>query len=42
MAERLSREIVADKALDYRNPRLSNVYITGAAGMYDYVNIGIA
>ncbi|MCW2600047.1 MAG: transporter substrate-binding protein [Frankiales bacterium] len=33
---------VADKALDYRAPRLSNVYITGAFGMYDYVNIGIA
>jgi peptide/nickel transport system substrate-binding protein len=32
---------VADKALTYRNPRLSNVYITGAFGMYDYVNIGI-
>ncbi|NUP48114.1 MAG: ABC transporter substrate-binding protein [Catenulispora sp.] len=29
-----------DKALTYRNPRLTNVYITGAAGMYDFVSIG--
>ena len=33
---------VADKALDYRAPRLTNVYITGGFGMYDYVNIGIS
>ncbi len=32
---------VADKALNYRAPRLTNVYINGAFGMYDYVNIGI-
>jgi peptide/nickel transport system substrate-binding protein len=32
---------VADRALDYRAPRLTNVFITGAFGMYDYVNIGI-
>jgi len=32
---------VADKALDYRNPRLTNVYISKAFGMYDYVNIGV-
>lgn len=32
---------VADKALTWRSPRLSNVYINGAFGMYDYVNIGI-
>lgn len=32
---------VADKALDYRNPRLTNVYIDSAFGMYDYVNIGV-
>jgi len=29
-----------DKALTYRNPRLTNVYVTGAAGMYDFVSIG--
>ena len=33
---------VADRALTYRNPRLTNVYINGAFGMYDYVNIGVA
>ncbi|MCU1354523.1 MAG: transporter substrate-binding protein [Acidimicrobiales bacterium] len=32
---------VADKALDYRNPRLSNVYINQAFGQYDLVNIGV-
>jgi peptide/nickel transport system substrate-binding protein len=31
---------VYDKALTYRNPRLTNVYVTGAAGMYDFVSIG--
>ena len=30
-----------DKALTYRNPRLTNVYVTGAAGMYDFVSIGV-
>lgn len=33
---------VADKALDYRNPRLTNVYIDQAFGMYDYANIGVS
>lgn len=33
---------VADKALDYRNPRLTNVYLDSAFGMYDYVNIGVS
>jgi len=33
---------VADKALDYRNPRLTNVYMNSAFGMYDYVNIGVS
>jgi peptide/nickel transport system substrate-binding protein len=32
---------VFDKALFYRNPRLTNVYFTDAFGMYDYVNVGI-
>lgn len=32
---------VADKALDYRAARLSNVYINGAFGQYDLVNVGI-
>jgi peptide/nickel transport system substrate-binding protein len=33
---------VADKALDYRGPRLTNLYIDSAFGMYDYVNIGVS
>jgi peptide/nickel transport system substrate-binding protein len=33
---------VADKALTYRSPRLTNVYINQSFGMYDYVNIGVA
>ena len=32
---------VADKALDYRNPRLSNMYFNQAFGQYDLVNIGV-
>lgn len=32
---------VFDKTLYYRNPRLTNVYIQGALGYYDYVNIGV-
>jgi peptide/nickel transport system substrate-binding protein len=32
---------VADKALDYRNPRLSNVYINQGFGQYDLVNLGV-
>jgi peptide/nickel transport system substrate-binding protein len=32
---------VADKALTYRSPRLTNVYINQAFGIYDYVNIGV-
>ncbi|HUQ00556.1 MAG TPA: ABC transporter substrate-binding protein [Aeromicrobium sp.] len=33
---------VADKALNYHTPRLKNVYINGAFGMYDYINLGVA
>ena len=33
---------VADKALDYRGPRLTNVYINQAFGQYDLVNIGVS
>jgi peptide/nickel transport system substrate-binding protein len=33
---------IADKALTYRNPRLTNVYLNQAFGIYDFVNIGIA
>ena len=33
---------VADKALSYRNPRLSNVYVNGAFGIYDFMNIGVS
>jgi peptide/nickel transport system substrate-binding protein len=32
---------VADRALDYRNPRLSNVYLNQAFGQYDLINIGV-
>ncbi|MCU1601249.1 MAG: transporter substrate-binding protein [Frankiales bacterium] len=32
---------VADKALTYRGPRLTNVYINQAFGIYDFVNIGV-
>lgn len=32
---------VFDKALNYRNPRLSNVYVTQAFGMYDFQAIGV-
>jgi peptide/nickel transport system substrate-binding protein len=31
---------VADKALDYRGPKLTNVYINSAFGQYDLVNVG--
>ncbi len=33
---------VADKALDYRNPRVSNVYINDSFGQYDLVNMGVS
>jgi peptide/nickel transport system substrate-binding protein len=33
---------VADKALVYRGPRLTNVYIQQAFGIYDFVNMGVA
>lgn len=33
---------VADKALTYRSPRLTNVYINQAFGIYDFVNIGVS
>ena len=33
--------LVYDKALDYRNPDASNVYVHPAYGMYDYAAIGV-
>lgn len=34
---------VFDKALYYRNPRLTNIYLNGGVGnYYDYVNIGVS
>ena len=33
---------VADKALTFRSKRLTNVYIGQYAGIYDFVNIGVA
>ncbi|AUG79762.1 peptide ABC transporter substrate-binding protein [Kitasatospora sp. MMS16-BH015] len=34
--------IVADKALNYRNPRLTNVYITDAFGEVDFQALGVS
>ncbi len=33
--------IVYDKALLYRNPEVTNVFVTSAYGMYDYVSMGV-
>ena len=33
---------VADKALTYRSPRLTNVYINDSFGIYDFVNMGVS
>jgi len=33
---------VADKALVWRSPRLTNVYVDQAFGIYDFVNIGVS
>jgi peptide/nickel transport system substrate-binding protein len=30
-----------DKALTYHNPRVTNVYVTNAFGMYDFVSMGV-
>ncbi|MFG2039657.1 ABC transporter substrate-binding protein [Dactylosporangium sp. NPDC048998] len=30
-----------DKALNYRNPRLTNVFVTGYYGMYDFGSLGV-
>ncbi len=32
---------VVDKALNYRNPRLTNVYIHQFWGMYDFQALGV-
>jgi peptide/nickel transport system substrate-binding protein len=34
--------MVADKALNYRNPRLTNVYYTDAFGMVDFQALGVS
>lgn len=34
--------IVADKALNYRNPRLTNVFINDSFGMVDFVALGVS
>jgi peptide/nickel transport system substrate-binding protein len=34
--------VVADKALNYRNPRLTNVYITDAFGEVDFQALGVS
>jgi peptide/nickel transport system substrate-binding protein len=41
MADAAILPIVYDKALLYRNPETSNVYVQPAYGMYDYVAMGI-
>jgi peptide/nickel transport system substrate-binding protein len=33
---------VFDKALNYRNPRLTNVYVTSAFGMVDFQALGVS
>jgi len=33
---------VYDKALNYRNPRLTNVYIDGYFGMDDFSALGVS
>jgi peptide/nickel transport system substrate-binding protein len=32
---------VFDKALNYRNPELTNVYVENAYGMYDFQALGV-
>jgi len=32
---------VFDKALNYRNPRVTNVYVTGSYGFYDFSALGV-
>jgi peptide/nickel transport system substrate-binding protein len=32
---------VVDKALLYANPRVTNLYVTGGYGQYDFVNMGV-
>ncbi|MFE7954528.1 hypothetical protein [Streptomyces sp. NPDC057413] len=34
--------VVADKALNYRGPRLTNVYVHQAYGMVDFQALGLA
>ena len=41
MADAAIIPIVYDKALLYRNPEVTNVYVHPAYGMYNYVNLGI-
>ena len=41
MADAAILPIVYDKALLYRNPEVSNVYVQPAYGMYDYAALGI-
>jgi len=33
---------VYDKALNYRNPRVTNVYVNGYYGMYDFSSLGVS
>ena len=41
MDEAVLMPLVYDKALNYRNPRLTNVYISDAFGMVDFVSLGV-
>jgi peptide/nickel transport system substrate-binding protein len=42
MDEAVMVPFVYDKALNYRNPRVTNVYVTEYYGMYDFGSLGVA
>jgi peptide/nickel transport system substrate-binding protein len=41
MDEAVMVPFVYDKALNYRNPRLTNVFVTEFYGMYDFASLGV-
>jgi peptide/nickel transport system substrate-binding protein len=41
MDEAVMVPFVYDKALNYRNPRVTNVYVTEYYGMYDFATLGV-
>jgi peptide/nickel transport system substrate-binding protein len=42
MADAVVLPYIDDSALVYRNPRVTNVYITNAFGIYDFVSMGVS